>query len=199
MYPQRTWTAVARCLAGAFLAGVWNERALLRRGSAALDQRPRWLLPVVRAVLAAYHHPPADRPRELGRFVFTAIESERRAAEWEPPPQLRRWFAPEPAMGRMRWPVPEIPSLGALAASMSLPAGDLAWLADTRGLERSAPDERLRHYRYTWLGRGDGRPVRVIEQPKPRLKAVQRTVLHEILDRIPAHDTPTASPAGARR
>jgi hypothetical protein len=188
MYPQRTWTAVARCLAGAFLAGVWNERALLRRASAALDHRPRWLLPVVREVLAAYHRPPADRPRELARFVFTTIDGERRDAEWEPPPALRRWFVPEPAMGRRRWPVPDIASLGDLGEFLSLGAGDLAWLADVRGLERSAPDERLRHYRYTWLTRGGGRPLRVIEQPKPRLKAVQRMVLHELLDRIPAHE-----------
>jgi hypothetical protein len=188
VYPQRTWTAVARCLAGALLAGAWNERALLRRGRDALGERPRWLLPVVREVLAAYNRPPADRPRELARYVFTVIERERRAAEWEPPPPLQRWFVPEPAMGRTRWPVPEIPSLGALSEFLSLGVGELEWLADVRGLERSVADERLRHYRYTWLARGGGRPVRVIEQPKPRLKAVQRVVLHEILDRIPAHE-----------
>ena len=182
---RRIGTDVASGLAAAFLAGVWNEQALVRRGAAALDRRPRWLLPVVRAVLAAYHRPPADRPRELAAFVAVAIEQGPRDGGGAPP-RIRRWFIPEPQMGRMRWPVPELATLGALARFLELTAGELGWLADVRGLERSAPDERLRNYAYTWLPRGR-RPPRVIERPKRRLKDAQRQVLHEILDRIPAH------------
>jgi hypothetical protein len=37
-------------------------------------------------------------------------------------------------MGRRRRPVPEIASLGALAAWLGVSDGELAWLADTRGL-----------------------------------------------------------------
>jgi hypothetical protein len=189
-----TGSDVAGGLAAAFLSGVWNERALLRRGAAALDRRPRWLLPVVRAVLAGYHRPPADRPRELAAFIALSVDG---ASRDDPPVRVRRWFIPEPAMGRMRWPVPELASLGDLARMLSLAAGDLAWLADTRGLERTAPDERLRNYSYTWLPRG-GRPPRGIERPKRRLKEAQRQVLHEIVDRISAHPRRTGSCAGAR-
>ena len=77
--------------------------------------------------------------------------------------------------------------MGELASLLGVSDGELAWLADARGLERVAIDERLRHYRYGALSR-PGRPVRVIERPKHRLKAIQRRLLHELLDWIPAHE-----------
>ena len=175
---------VASGLAAAFLAGVWNERGLVRRGAAALDRRPRWLLPVARAVLEGYHRAPGDRPRELAAFIAVAMA--RAPADDGPRLRVRRWFVAEPQMGRMRWPVPELATLGALARFLSLTDGELGWLADTRGLERTAVQERLRNYAYTWLDRGP-RPPRVIERPKRRLKEAQRQVLHDILDWIPAH------------
>src|SRR5829696_8336897 len=166
MYDPSTRRELGAALAAAFLAGAWTERALLRRGSQAFDGRPPWLLPVVREVLAAYHRPPADRPRELAAYVALVL-SERRTAL--PAPRVRKAFGFEPAMGRMPWPVPEVASPGALAERLGLEIGQLLWLADARGLERDAPP-------------------RPIAAPKRRLKAIQRWILHEILDRIPAHD-----------
>ena len=90
-------------------------------------------------------------------------------------------------MGRRRWPVPEIASVGALANFVGLSHGELAWFADARGLERTLGEERLRHYRYATMRRPSGL-VRVIERPKRRLKEIQRRILHEILDWIPAHE-----------
>ena len=99
---------------------------------------------------------------------------------------MRRWVVPELTMGRRPWPVPEFTSQAALARFLDLDHGRLDWLADARGLERTAADERLRNYRYTWRSRTTG-PPRVIERPKARLKAVQRRLLHDVLDWIPAH------------
>ena len=48
-------------------------------------------------------------------------------------------------------------------------------------------DRRLRHYVYAWRPRA-GAPPRPIAQPKHPLKTIQRWILREILDRIPAHD-----------
>ena len=187
MYGSRARSDLGRALAGAFLAGVWNERALVRRATTTLDPRPRWLLGVARAVLAAYHRPPADRPRELAAFIAATIEGLERPAEGEsPPPVVRRWLIPEPAMGRMRWPVPELASLAQLAAFLELSHAHLEWLADARGLERTAGDERLRNYRYDWRPRA-GSSVRVIERPKRGLKAIQRRLLHELLVAVPVH------------
>lgn len=77
--------------------------------------------------------------------------------------------------------------MGELAAALELTYGELQWLADVRGLERTVADQRLRNYRYLALPRRGG-PVRLIECPKARLKQIQRRLLHEILDWIPAHD-----------
>jgi hypothetical protein len=184
VYDPSTRRALGAALGAAFLAGRWSEEAMVRRGAQALAPRPRWLRPVVREVLAAYHRPPADRPRELAAYVALALEVRRSAL---PAPKVRRAYGPEAAMGRTPWPVPEIRSPGALAAILGLETGELLWLADARGLERDAPSRRLRHYDYQWLRR-TGAPPRPIAAPKRRLKAVQRWILHEILDRIPAHD-----------
>lgn len=187
MYDARARAYLSRCMADAFLAGVWNERALIDRAGRALDPRPRWVRSVARDVLAAYHRPPADGPRALARFIELSLRD--RPPDTDDPgrPRVRRWLVPQPAMGRTRWPVPEIASVGALATFLGVSDGHLAWLADARGLERTVTDEKLRHYRYATLRR-PRRPVRVIERPKQRLKETQRRVLHEILDRIPVHD-----------
>lgn len=187
MYTARVRTHLSRCLADAFLCGEWDERALLERAGRALDRRPRWVRAVAREVLAAYPRAPADRPRELARFIDLALRDRAAPADQPQPPRVRRWLVPPAVMGPVRWPVPEIASVGALAASLGVSDGELAWLADARGLERSVGAEKLRHYRYVTHPRR-GRPVRVIEQPKYRLKLIQRRVLHEILDWIPAHD-----------
>ncbi len=187
MYDARTRTFLATCLADAFLAGVWNERALVDRATRALHPRPRWVRAVAREVLSAYHRPPADRPRELTRFISHFLQERPAPSDDPDPPRVRRWLVPEPEMGRRRWPVPEIASVGALAAFLELDHGELSWLADVRGLERSVEDEPLRRYRYATLPR-PGRRVRVIERPKFRLKSIQRRLLHDVLDRIPAHE-----------
>ncbi len=92
-----------------------------------------------------------------------------------------------PAMGRMRWPVPVLDTPADLAGMLDLHRGELAWLADRRGLERRARDLRLRNYRYRWLARPGG-PPRLIEQPKRLLKETQRRLLRGILEAIPPHD-----------
>jgi len=187
MYDRRFRVYLSRCVADAFLAGVWNERAMVARADRSLDRRPGWMLPVAREVLRAYVRPPADRPRELAAFIANAIEALPREGDDRGPPRVRRWLMPEPEMGRRRWPVPELATAGALAAFLECSDGDLSWLADARGLERTVTDERLRNYRYSLIPRRGGAP-RVIERPKSRLKAIQRRLLHEILDYIPAHD-----------
>ena len=89
-------------------------------------------------------------------------------------------------MGRMRWPVPELATPADLAAFLDLHPGELAWLADVLGLERSVPAEKLRNYSYTWIPRASGLP-RLLERPKPLLKESQRRVLRHILDLVPPH------------
>jgi RNA-directed DNA polymerase len=179
---------VARALAGAFLAGGWDEPGMVTRASAAFARRPRWLAQGARHALATYRERPADRPRELAA-VLDAWLAELAAAGRLPqqPPSVHHVPLFESAMGRMRWPVPEIATIADLAAFLDLHIRELQWLADPRTLERSVRDRRLRNYHYSWLARPSG-AARVIEQPKRLLKQTQRRLLHQVIDRIPPHD-----------
>ena len=185
MHDRLTRARTSACLADAFLAGPWTEPGLSERAAQVLEPSQPWFPTLAGVVMDAYHRPPADRPRELAAFIEIQLE-------WipddpsRPPPRVRRWLLAEPAMGRRRWPVPELASLDDLARHLDLDAGGLAWMADTRGLERTVAYERLRNYRYAWRPRPGG-PPRLIERPKRRLKAIQRRLLHELLDWIPAH------------
>ena len=187
MYNRRARSRISACLSDAFLAGPWSEALLIDRAGQVLEPERPWFGALARETLAAYRRSPADRPRELAAFIALRLERMPDHPRNDPAPRVRRWLLAELAMGRRRWPVPELPSLAALASHLALDAAELAWLADTRGLERTVADQKLRNYRYAWLPRQNG-PPRVIERPKARLKAIQRRVLHEVLDWIPAHD-----------
>jgi hypothetical protein len=191
-------------LAAAFLAGGWTREGLVERGREALAPAPLgsspdapsrrragvappWLRRVADEVLRAYAHPPRDRPRELRAFVSAALRDVRGLPF--PPPRPRRSFLPQARMAERRpWPmVPALDTPGDLAAWLGLKVGHLAWFADVRSWERRVESRRLRHYTYAWVAR-PGAPVRLLEQPKQRLKAIQRKILRELLVHIPAHD-----------
>lgn len=92
----------------------------------------------------------------------------------------------QPVRAAQSWNIPEIESPGALAAWLQLDTNALDWFADLKGLANRIPDTHLTHYRYRFLTKSTG-TVRLIESPKQRLKALQRRILTDILDRIPAH------------
>ena len=171
---------LARALAAAFLAGRWTERSLTDRGRAVTGPGQRWLRPVVRQVLAAYRDPPADRPRELALLIAACTPY----AEAGPLPAPRRRYAAPTRMVRPRWSVPVLHTPAELAGFLELTPAELDWYADVHGLQRRAPDLRLHHYRYRWLTRAGGRP-RLLETPRPRLRALQRRLLAEVLAPIP--------------
>lgn len=86
-----------------------------------------------------------------------------------------------------RFKLPRLTTDLELAEWVRLPLERLEWFADTGGMERRVRSEKLRHYRYRRLVKPSG-GMRVIEIPKPRLKALQRAVLDEIVGRIAPHD-----------
>lgn len=170
---------LAAALAGAFLAGRWTERALTDRGRAVTGPGQRWLRPVVGEVLRAYPEPPLDRPTQLARLV--AASPFLLAAEPDLVP--RRRYAVPTRMGPTPWPVPVLHTTGELAEFLGLSVGELEWFADGHGLLRRAAGMRLQHYSRRWLDRPAG--PRLLEVPRPRLRAVQRRLLDEVLATIP--------------
>ncbi|MEM1032712.1 MAG: reverse transcriptase family protein [Myxococcota bacterium] len=78
-------------------------------------------------------------------------------------------------------------SLATLAGWLDVTATELAWLADPRGILRRQRDPRLHHYHRDWVRKRSG-GYRLIERPKPRLKAIQRRLLREVLEAIPVDE-----------
>lgn len=186
----------ARGLASALLAGEWTPGAMRERAAVALGQKPAWLDGVLRNVRRGFHRAPVDAPELLARFI-ARLPSFRRAfaAPLEVRPRIRHWLALPTAMGRMRWPVPALPTTGELAAWLGVSDADLDWLADRKDFSRAARDARLLHYQWQWVPKRTG-GVRLLESPKARLKALQRKVLHAILDAIPPHESAHAFQQG---
>jgi hypothetical protein len=74
-----------------------------------------------------------------------------------------------------------------VAEWIGLPVAKVAWLSG-RFYEGHRPQTREEsHYHYHWLRKRSG-GHRLIEAPKPLLKLVQRKILEEILNRVPAHE-----------
>jgi len=181
-------------LCGAFLEGPWNAVELAERGAGCLDRWPSWMTALALRVVATHRSAPSDRPADLVEVITAFLEEHpARAGESEPPGIIRLLERPAESGTSRRaplehdWPIAEIESVGVLAQRLELGDGQLAWLADVRGLERRVTDEKLRNYRYATVPRRSGLP-RLIEAPKARLKEIQRWLLHEILDHIPVHD-----------
>jgi RNA-directed DNA polymerase len=182
---------VAGGLADAFLAGEWDPPAMTRRGQRAVGQRRVWVRDLALATRHAYPEAPLDARRELAAFLAKCSPLRQAFSDAferaEPIPTIKKPFMTRTAMGAARWPVVPLHSVKDLLDLLGLRLGDLMWLADARQLERTVDDERLRHYRYRWMAKSNG-GFRLIEEPKPLLKHLQRVLAREILDHVPTHD-----------
>ena len=186
---------LAEALADAFLVAAadddWHVEGLAAQVGEVLQRRPRWRHSLAREVLERFTRPPVDAPRELaahvarsatlGRAFEKAYESGR------PAPRARHVVAVPTGMGRRRWLVPPLDTLADLADFLGEDIAHLEWLADVRGVGRRSTAPALATYRHTWLPRGQRSP-RLLEAPRPRLNAAQRTVLQGILAVVPTHD-----------
>jgi retron-type reverse transcriptase len=84
------------------------------------------------------------------------------------------------------WQIPKLDSTAELAAWFNLTAGELEWFADLRDFGRKQRNSRLTHYYYKLFTKKSG-GLRLIEAPKQHLRHMQRRILSEVLDSIPAH------------
>jgi len=186
MTTDRRAAATASGIASALLAGPWRRPEMVRRVAVALGMaRARtWVGTMVGEVQTAYPRPPVDRPRELSRFLRTTQGFARGQSTAPLPRVVRRQPVPT-ALAWERYPVADLPDQAAVARLLDVDAGELAWFADTRGLERTA-GAALRHYRWHAVDRPSG--VRLLAAPKPRLKEAQRRLLRHVLAQVPVHE-----------
>jgi RNA-directed DNA polymerase len=185
---------VADTLAGSFLAGTWTGQELAARGVLAFGGGGEWIRRVVRRVIERFPEPPLEGFRVLADVVQADEDVRRQCARGDAPRIVRTFIVPD-ATREPRLGVVSLPAARELAAWLDVDEPMLEWLADVRGLSRRAPDERLRHYVARWVPKRSG-GARLLEIPKPRLRAIQRRLLCEILDRIPAHDAAHGFRAG---
>jgi RNA-directed DNA polymerase len=179
--------ALARGLALAFLAGPWTSTGLLDRGERTLGERPRWLSPLVREMMARFEAAPNDAYDRLREAIERASSFNRGLARAKPRSNLRTVLVSEPSMGPRRWPVPILCTLPDLASWLAITTEELEWFADVRGLNGEVERTPLLHYSFTWLPKRRG-GYRLLEAPKTRLKELQRRVLTGILSQVPPHD-----------
>jgi RNA-directed DNA polymerase len=187
VYDSEIRRALAEELSDAFLDGPWRAEALAERGSGSLDRWPDWMNALAFAAAAFDRTAPADRRADLVALIEAFLHDRVAGADSDRrPPQILRHLRPQRPVLVHDWPVARIQSVASLAERLELSAGQLAWLADVRGMERTVDREQLRNYRYRWMPRRSGLP-RLIEAPKARLKEIQRWVLRGILDAVPPH------------
>jgi RNA-directed DNA polymerase len=187
MIPRRS---IIAALARSMLAGEATVEEIVARASRTLGRRWRWLRPLARRYVDAI----SGRVRPRHRDVVQLLEDDRGArrawTEYADELSVEHWLTDpqqmQPVAAAASWEVPVIESAGALAEWLLLYPSELEWFADLKGLAYKTKRPRIGHYHYRVLGKGSG-AIRLIEAPKPTLKELQRRILAEILNKIPAH------------
>ena len=181
----------ARLLALAILDTPWHKAALTDLLSTALSGGPP-----NPATLAArlFFHCGTERSPSFARLLEVLLadrELSRHFAQSDPENLGIRWrFHPAtmqaPVSGLVTLPLPRIPTTHDLAMWLGLSDQELAWFAGLNRRCDPGQNSKLHHYHYAWQSRTRGHP-RLLEKPKPRLKTIQRSILKDILYRVPVH------------
>ncbi len=109
-------------------------------------------------------------------LLLGEIEVNAGAIELLSPPGMR------PVSGSPEgWKLPAAVNFQELAKVLELHPDDLGWFTDPRC--------RTEHYHYRWHEKGKGRGKRLIEIHKPLLKQAQRTLLANVVEKIPSHES----------
>jgi len=184
-------TELARNLAYSLTLGAWSKAyirsTLIRRLPRALHRlvdaissdlvtnRPYTYSPTVKLVANALRN--SDQFERVFRYCS-------RRNIWPDPDLSSPVMSPVAAFAALE--IPQLATLDVLADWLLLPIERLEYLADLNSRHEDHGDTQVNHYHYV-LQRKKSGGTRVIEAPKPALKAVQRQILHGILDKVPAH------------
>lgn len=116
------------------------------------------------------------------RIADHAARTGTRPAPFLDPPD----FQPVPALAGL--PLPRLASPGDLAEFLALSSDQLIRFTDLRGLSARSATPFGGHYRIHLIPKPFG-GQRLIEEPKPFLKKLQRRLLHGLLDAVPPHSS----------
>ena len=181
----------SRLLAASIIGGPWETGPLARRIAHAINLRGLNPERLALALVRRFGKGKTPALKDLAAAIaanthFTVcFESTGRPAWFRmgvEPPQMTK-----PPANLVTFPLPAIETAKDLCAWLGVDLNALEWLADTRRRQKHARDFRLVNYSYIWKKRL-GKPPRLIESPKSKLKAIQRKILDEILNKIPLHE-----------
>ncbi len=181
--------ALLDALARSILAGEASVDAIVARIVRTLGRRWRWIQPLAQRYVERFAHGIRPRRQEAVAFLRDDDAFQRAWFKQGSQLQIKNWLISQemlPVAKAASWQVPSIASEGELAGWLGVSAGKIEWFANLKRLGARCRDGKLRHYSYRTLMK-DFASVRLIESPKPRLKEMQRKILTEILDNIPAH------------
>ncbi len=179
---------IAGALASAFVAGNLDVEELVARGSRVMGRTWRWLRPLARRIVQAHGGTVRPRTAVLEKFLLLDQGLARAYAKHDLRVANASGLRPSssPIEAAKSWDAYPLTTTGELADWLGITVGELDWFADRRKLESKQSRLKLRHYRYRPLAKRAGQ-VRLVEAPKPRLKAIQLQILKEILDCVPPH------------
>ncbi|QDT37131.1 reverse transcriptase family protein [Stratiformator vulcanicus] len=179
-------TPDAESVARVFLAGAFSPESCTARLTVVFGRvHHRRIERLVRLVFAVF--PPHSAVPTLRRLTLFLLRFESYFPDQfriSPPRDLtgHRTIPAEAITGSL----PILNNIRELAEFLDLTPERMLWLADPHGFETKRPRERQRHYRYRWVER-TGRTPRPLEIPKQRLKAIQKKILAEILNKLRPH------------
>lgn len=189
-----------RHLSRVCLMGPWTSAEMTHRIRQALGLRRklRWAAPL--CDLLCFTYPERPGLLEVTRVLETDVGLSAWYAKRDRPASVQLTAVGPaimaPAMAAFHaWDLPALTNLGGLADWLHIASEELDWFADRHSWERCRTRDSSRHYSYRWLRRASHR-WRLIESPRARLKSIQRQILHEVLDRVPAHEAAHGFRAG---
>jgi len=144
-------------------------KGLIRAFPGPVAPDPGLILPVLNA-----------RPEAMRLLAHIRRHGVKPATLLDPPA-----FLPAPALADL--PLPRLVTLDALADWLALTPDQLTLYADLRGLSARTDSPFAPHYHHHLRRKSDG-TLRLIEEPKPVLKTLQRRILSGLLSHVPPHD-----------
>ena len=182
---METRALAANNLATRLLSRPWTEEAIALEIKLALESshgRTRRALVARLFALGNGAYPPS--PHAVTAFLisspyFKPPQRATAAAVLDSP-----LFAPAKPFAGL--PIPALVTVGQLAEWVGLSTDQLDGFAGVRQGHSRTIEPTFQHYTYGFIDKARGK-IRLIEAPKPRLRAIQRRILREILAYVPVH------------
>jgi RNA-directed DNA polymerase len=192
MTPSLTTRVAA--LARAFAMGPFDLQSLVERGARAANVPARRIRPLAEIVAARF----AGTTRPRTRDIVALLSTDRLwlARTLSPPTRPTRraqceWLSAAPSMcpvpSASDWALPSITTPVALASWLQLTTDELTWFSNCVDLGQEDDAAPRHHYHYQLRPKPHG-GLRLLEAPQARLKALQRMILSEMLDRVPPYE-----------